>query len=530
LSNDSTAKPRGPRANLLVLPILVIAATTAVALIWIWSSEAAQRQEYVVKTVGTGLLACALVGLWVLVWILFLSGLRFRTRIAGVLLLAGLTLALAWSLEIRGVTGDVMPIVGWRWSAKPGTAAPALPSPIAGSGKVFNPASQPSMHDFPQFLGSRRDGTVTGVRLARGASQRPVLLWRQPIGAGWSSFAVSGGRAVTQEQRGETEAVTCYDARSGELIWVHTDATLWDDPLGGLGPRATPSIADGRVYTLGGTGLLNALDLGTGARIWSVDVIEDNDAEAPTYGVSASPLVLEEAVVVMAGGPVGRSVVAYDLATGRRLWAGGDDRAAYSSPVVADLAGRRQILGLSAENVFGHDAETGAPLWSHPWPPTEKVSQVTVLPGERVLLSSGYGVGAKLLQVEASGDGGFDVGPVWESQAMKAKFTNVVYRDGFVYGLDDGILACVDAGTGERRWKGGRYGHGQILLVEDLILVLGEKGTVVLVEASPEAHNEVASFAAIHGKTWNHPALAGRLLFVRNDREAACFELSGESI
>jgi outer membrane protein assembly factor BamB len=306
---------------------------------------------------------------------------------------------------------------------------------------------------------------------------------------------------------------------------VHTDEVRWDDPLGGPGPRATPTIADSRVYSLGGTGVLNVLDLQSGELVWSRNVVEENGAKAPTYGVSSSPLIVGDAVVIAAGGPDGRSLVAYHRETGEELWSGGDDPAAYSSPVLARLAGRSTILLLSDDNVVGHDAADGTVLLSYPWLPTEKVSQILLLPGERLFVSSGYGVGAKLLGLRASDSEGLEVELVWESRAMKAKFTNVVHRDGYLYGLDDGILACVDASNGERMWKGGRYGHGQVILVHDLLLVLAEDGRVALVEADPGAHRELGSFAALKGKTWNHPALAGGLLVVRNDREAACYEL-----
>jgi outer membrane protein assembly factor BamB len=354
-------------------------------------------------------------------------------------------------------------------------------------------------------------------------------LWRREVGAGWSAFAVSGACAVTQEQRGTQEGVTCYDLRTGEPIWMHADEARWEDPLGGPGPRATPTIADGRVYALGGTGLLNVLDLRTGDAIWSRNILEDNGAQAPSYGVSSSPLVLDDAVVVQAGGPDGRSLVAYDRERGERLWSGGVDPASYSSPVLARLVDREMILMLTAARVVGHDASDGRLLWSFPWPPTERVSQVRRLPGDRVFVSSGYGVGAKLLEVDETPEGEYVVDLVWESLAMKAKFSNVVHREGYLYGLDDGILACVDAADGTRRWKGGRYGHGQLILVHDLLLVLAEDGRVVLVEAVSEGHREIAAFQALEGKTWNHPALAGGLLLVRNDREAACFELPLEA-
>ena len=519
-SGDAAA--RRARFGLLIWPVAVVLLMVAMALIWFWSVESTQRQVPITKTLLTGVAAMLLLGLWFLIWLLFLSRLRLRTRLTCLGLLAGVALFLSLSLEMKGLTGDVVPILGWRWSGNIREAEFAVVKPFAEGGALGATRSE---HDYPQFLGPRRDGSVTEVRLSRNWPESFTPLWRQPVGAGWSGFAVAGAYAVTQEQRGDEEAVTCYDLRSGALRWAHTDEVRWEDPLGGPGPRATPTIVDSRVYSLGGTGVLNVLDLLSGELVWSRNVVEENGARAPTYGVSSSPLIVGQAVVVSAGGPDGKSLVAYHRETGEELWSGGDDRAAYSSPVLARLAGRSTILLLGDENVVGHDAADGSVLLSYPWPSTEKVSQVLLLPGERLFLSSGYGVGAKLLGLRARDSKGLEVELVWESRAMKAKFTNVVHRNGYLYGLDDGILACVDAANGERMWKGGRYGHGQVILVHDLLLVLAEDGRAVLVEASPGAHRELGSFAALEGKTWNHPALAGGLLVVRNDREAACYEL-----
>jgi outer membrane protein assembly factor BamB len=241
--------------------------------------------------------------------------------------------------------------------------------------------------------------------------------------------------------------------------------------------------------------------------------------------VAASPLVLGDRVIVPAGGPDGRSLVAYEIERGRRVWSGGSHQAAYSSPIATTLAGTDQIVLLNGSHLVGHSAEDGTLLWQFAWPGgTENVSQPVVLPGDRLFVSTGYGVGGKAFRVVGHGDS-IDVELEWESLALKAKFTNVVYRDGYLYGLDDGILACVDAATGERVWKGGRYGHGQILLVDDVLLVQAESGDVVLVRASPDGHDELARLDALDGKTWNPPAIAGHHLLVRNDREAACYEL-----
>ena len=503
-------------------PAAIVLVLFASWLAWVWFPESRHRQDQIVSTV----LGALVTGLALLVWLMLLSRLRWKLRLAVFGGLVALLVTLGLTLEFRGVSGDTLPDLEWRWSRAPGNLPPAEVRADAP-----RPARTTSAHDYPQFLGPDRDGRLSGPRLARDWSASPPRpLWRQPIGAGWSGFAVVGDHAVTLEQRGEEELVSCYGLKTGELIWVHADRARFYDPIGGLGPRATPAIDGLRVYTLGGTGILNALDLETGERLWSRNILEDNGAGVPVYGVSGSPLVIGGTVVVAAGGSGGNSLAAYDGASGERVWSGGSDPAAYSSPLLAELAGMRQILLLNEANVVGHEAGSGRVLWSYPWRgQTERVSQPVVLPGDRVFVSSGYGVGGKLFRIRREPGSDPTVELLWESRGLKAKMTTVVHRDGFLYGLDDGILVCLDVEDGKRRWKRGRYGHGQVILVDDLILVLGEDGTVALVEAGPEAYRELGRFSALEGKTWGHPALAGRYLLVRNDREAACYELPLEA-
>jgi outer membrane protein assembly factor BamB len=446
----------------------------------------------------------------------------------------GLASALA---RVDGFTAGGRPILTWRWLRRPTdpTAQPILVQP-----PVYNPPvsdrpvdlTQTSAHDYPSFRGKDRTGVVPGVALFRDWTARPPdLLWSHPLTGGQSSVVIVGDWCINQEQRGDDEAVVCYELRTGRECWNYRYAASFYEYWGGTGPRATPTVHRGRVYALGASGILNCLDGRTGKPIWTIDVLKDNGAENRIFGVVASPLVVDGKVIVSPGGP-GRSLVAYDEARGTKLWAAGDAAASYSSPLLADLCGRRQVLIFNAEGLYSHDLKSGAILWSVPWVsnPTEKNNVCQPVPLhdgniDCVFLASGYHMGCTLLEVREEHHG-FVVRPRWSNQNVRAKFASVVERDGFVYGFDERILVCIDWRTGERRWRyPGRFEHGQVLAVGDSLLVQGEKGELALGEATPRGFTEFCRFQALKNRTWNLPAFAGDLLLVRNQDAIACYRL-----
>lgn len=473
------------------------------------------------------LVACVIAGGLLWLWWLLLSRAPWRWRLlgcGGAALLVGLGVGL---FRIRGVSGDLMPILTWRWNTTSVRGAAGATASAPGTTVVTNRAGSGGPA-FPQFLGPGRDGVIPGTELERDwAAHPPRLVWRQPIGAGWSGFALVGERALTQEQAGEEELVTCYELGTGKLLWRHADAAHYNTTIAGEGPRCTPTVAGDLVFTLGATGILNCFDLATGRSLWRRDLTKDAEAGAPGWGFSGSPLVHGDHVIVSGGGGNHRSLLAYRVSDGEIAWTGGDAPAGYSSPAFAVLAGTPQYLLFNARRITAHAPDTGAVLWEYPWGLGQPhVAQPVVVSDNRVVFSSGYGVGAELLKVGRGTNGAWSAQRIWKSPRLKSKFANFFALDGHLYGLDDGVLACVSLADGTQKWREGRYGHGQMLRCGPLLLVMAENGELVLLAPTPAAPNELHRHRVFDGKTWNPPALAGDWLLVRNDQQAACLRLS----
>jgi outer membrane protein assembly factor BamB len=403
-------------------------------------------------------------------------------------------------------------------------AATPLPEPAAKA------AAKPAGGSAPywtNFRGPHRDGVYdeTPVLTAWPPEGLPVL-WKQPIGGGYASFVVAGGKAFTIEQRRDQEVVAAYDVNTGHELWTNGWPALFSEIMGGDGPRATPTWDDGRVYALGATGELRCLKAETGARLWSRNILDDNQATNLQWGMAASPLVVDDKVIVLPGGGAGRSVVAYDKLTGKKVWASQNDRQGYASPKLVTIAGERQIVVVSAMRVMGLKVEDGRLLWEFPWytSPEVNATEPVFLDDHRFFLSSGYDHGAVLVEVSHAGDT-FSAKQLWITKRMKTRFNAAVYYQGYLYGLDEGILSCIDAANGELKWKGGRYGYGQVLLASGQLIVLTEDGDLALVKASPEKLEEVSRFSVLEGKTWNYPAMDGGRLLIRNTTQMAALRI-----
>ena len=387
-------------------------------------------------------------------------------------------------------------------------------------------AAHVSRNYWTNFRGPNRDGRYDEMPvLTSWPAQGLQLLWKEPVGIGYASISVADDRAYTIEQRRSKEVVAAYDVNTGREVWTQSWSAEFAEETGD-GPRTTPTYDDGWLYALGATGELRCLNAKTGAVRWGKNILTDNDAGNLPWAMAASPLIVDDKVIVLPGGSSGKSVVAYNKATGAPVWKVQNDRQAYVSPMLVTLAGRRQILVVSSSRVFGLVPENGSLLWSQPWDTDNgiNVSQPLIVDGSRFFISSGYGKGAALMEVTGSGNS-LQARTIWSNAAMKNKFNSSVLQDGYVYGLDEGILSCVDVNTGTRKWKGGRYGYGQVILASGHLIVLSDSGELALVKADPNAYTEVARFAALTGKTWNYPAMAGGKLFVRNDKEMAVYKI-----
>jgi outer membrane protein assembly factor BamB len=533
------------RLGAIALMVVAVAATSR----FVHESVANGMMGFMLYVYSIPLLSLALVA-WAVASRHFSSGLRRASMVAAIVLACG-TMTV---IRTNGLSGDADSDLEWRWTptseqrlilqsstpssvpavaATPGTPSPAQPdklldvAPDTPSLTAEDPVRATPDAVWPGFRGPERDSVVRGVRIETDWSRTPpVELWRSPIGPGWSSFAVRGDRLFTQEQRGDDEVVSAYSVKTGKPVWRHSDAARFWESNAGAGPRATPSLANGRVYTLGGTGILNALDDRDGSVVWSRNATSDTGSQVPVWGIASSPLVVGDVVIAATAG----TLAAYDVATGQPRWVGPKDGYGYSSPQLATIDGVVQVVLVNGPGAIGVSPSDGTVLWKYDWA-GDSIVQPAVLDGRDLLIGSGSGLAAKtgMLRVTVAKEpSGWSVKEQWTSNGLKAYFNDFVVHKNHAFGFDGGILACIDLADGTRRWKGGRYGHGQLMLLpdQDLLLVLSEEGELALVNARADKFTELARFKAVEGKTWNHPVLARDVLLVRNGEEMAAFRLS----
>ncbi len=452
-----------------------------------------------------------------------------------------------------GFSGEMMPQFKLRYwnrsSAKPVLSQSESLAPTEMSDRSHTSQSSTS------FLGSERNGVIANRLFSVPKHESDLLtLWDQGIGEGWSSFAVEDDRAVTLEQRDDRECVTCYRLGDGEVFWSVSHVARHENPLGGVGPRSTPTIAEGRVYALGATGTLWCIDLQSGSILWSNELLQlagwnqSESENAIPWGRAASPLVVDGLCIVPFGAAEpdsfisrskladrGRTLIAFDIETGDIRWNAGKHQISYSSPVAASFDGIRQIVSVNQDVITGHAIDDGAELWSFEWlgstSTNANCSSIVFAGDNRFLIGKGYGGGSALIAVTRDESNIWSADDVWtSSRVLKTKFTHPALRDGVAYALSDGTLQAVDIESGKPLWqqpRSDRSEQGQLMLAEDTLVVQTEPGEVLFVEATPEEYRVLGQISALSSKTWNIPTIAGRHLIVRNDRQVICYFLPG---
>jgi len=383
--------------------------------------------------------------------------------------------------------------------------------------------------EWPQWRGPNRDGISAETGLLKSwPAGGPKVLWRAPSGEGYSGISVANGRAYTMLGNGNDELLVCFDPTTGKEVWrFRMDSQFYNDQ--GNGPRSTPTVDGNLVFAQGAQSMLCAVRADNGQKTWAIDLKKEYGAKVPTWGVSTSPLVEGELLLVDVGGKSGYSICAFNKATGKLVWNSQTDAPGYSAAIAITANGLRQAVFFTGTAAVSVSPKDGKMLWRYPWQTSYDVNAATpiFIPNDKVYISSGYGVGAAVLRIQGT-NGSLNVEPVWKSRVMKNHFSSSILHQGYIYGFDDAILTCINANTGEQKWQQRGFQKGSLIFVDGHLIILGERGNLALVEATPTGYKEKAAAEVLRGKCWTMPTLAGGKLFVRNQSEMLCLDLVGK--
>ncbi len=385
--------------------------------------------------------------------------------------------------------------------------------------------------DWPQWRGAERDGLAQFSPINTTWPEKGLSrLWKKTLGDGFSAVSIWNKRAYTQYSNGYDEILICMNAATGKTLWKARLGASFLSSMGGDGPRSTPTVSQGVVYTMSAFGTVAAHDALTGEDIWRIDLRKDHDGDVPDWGYATCALLHENMLIIEAGSKSGGLFMALNRTDGSIIWQSGTGKGAYSSPILATIGGENHIIFLTGKDVRGIRLEDGKQLWQTPFPTSydNNIATPILFDKNKIYVSAGYGTGAMVFAVEQQG-GIYTAQEIWRNKVMKNHMSTAVFADGYLYGFDNSILKCIDANTGEEVWKTRGYGKGTLLMADGHLIILGEKGKLGIAPISSNGFQEKAAFKAISGRCWTMPSIADGRIYVRSRFEMACYDIDGRT-
>ncbi|HXT39589.1 MAG TPA: PQQ-binding-like beta-propeller repeat protein [Candidatus Angelobacter sp.] len=397
-------------------------------------------------------------------------------------------------------------------------------SSVVASIACFAASLQIAADDWPRWRGPDFNGISKEAGWSTSWPQEgPRQLWKASVGTGFSSIAVSGGRAYTTGNDGRQDTVYCFDANTGAVVWKYSYDAPIDPHYYEGGTSATPTVDDNKTYTIGKRGQVFCFDAATGKVVWSKNLAGETGAKVPEWGFAGSALV-EGGLVIFNAGDAG---AALDRESGKVVWSNGRGSAGYSSPILFDQGGRRSVLMMALRSIVAVDPKTGRELWQYPWKTLYDVNAADpVITGDRTLVSSGYDHGCALLRVATGGNPAL----LWQNKNLRNHFSSSLIVGDSVFGFDESELKCLELQSGNVRWTERSLGKGSLMASDGKLIVLGEKGQLVVADASPSAFKPLARAQVIGGKCWTAPVLANGKIYCRNAKgDVVCVDVSGKA-
>ena len=392
----------------------------------------------------------------------------------------------------------------------------------------YRPPLRDTSENWNQFRGPERNGHIPTQTVSIDWSKPPKTRWSTSCGLGHSSIITSDKLAVTMEQDQDQEILIARSFEDGQEAWRVTEKTKWHDMLSGTGPRSTPTLHNGKLYTLFSHGKLSRVDANSGNVEWSIQVTPES-YEFPEWGLAISPLIWNDMVILSLGGE-NSAVKAYSINSGEQIWqsevAG---KAVYLSPEILRLMDEDHLIVSLVGKIVSLDPKNGKTLWEKPWKifmNNVQIVQPIAISNDSIILAAGYGKGAECFTIARDEESKkYRVQSSWKSKDLKAKFSNPIFKDGYLYGLSENLLVCLEAKTGKLMWRGKKYSYGRILLVDQKLLILGHSGVLSVIDATPEEFREISSRQLLsNARCWNGPAFVNGYLLARNGEQIACFD------